>query len=300
MRTLLVTGSGGQVGSKLLNELAGLGKVVGIDVQDLDLTQTAAISAFVQKLRPAAIVNAAAYTAVDKAESEPETARKINADAVRTFGVEARKLKIPLVHYSTDYVFDGSGERPWNETDRTGPLGVYGQTKLEGEMALSASGCTHVVMRTSWVFSDHGHNFVKTMLRLGGERETLSVVSDQIGAPTSASTLARMTRLVLERAFATGQGFAPFSGLYHLTCAGTTSWHGFATTIFAKARALGFPLKVQTVVPITTDAYPTPAMRPSNSRLDCSKFIETFGVRPESWENALDETLQSLKKQTQS
>ncbi len=306
MRTVLVTGAGGQVGSKLLTELKSLGRVVATDVTDphaagvdfhaLDLTNIAAISELIQKLRPDAIVNPAAYTAVDKAESEPDLARKVNADAVRTLGVEARRLKIPLIHYSTDYVFDGTGERSWSETDRTGPLGVYGQTKLEGELALAASGSTHVVFRTSWVFSENGSNFVKSMLRLGAERDVLKVVSDQIGAPTSAAMLARMTRLVLERAFATGNGFAPFSGLYHLTSTGTTSWHGFATAIFAKARALGFPLKVRAVEPIPTEAYPTPAKRPHNSRLDCTKFIETFGVRPESWEAALDEVLGGLKK----
>lgn len=310
MRTILVTGAGGQVGSKLLTELKPFGRIVATDAQTvvvpagtefhaLDLTDSDRLTDFVRTVRPDAIVNPAAYTAVDKAESEPDLARKVNADAVRVLGIEAKKLKIPLVHFSTDYVFDGAGEKPWVETDRTNPLGVYGQTKLEGEFALAATGCSHVVLRTSWVFSDHGANFVKTMLRLGAERESLRIVSDQIGAPTSAMMLARMSRLILDRAFATGKtGFAPFSGVYHLASTGTTSWHGFATAIFAKARMLGFPLKVQSVEPIPTEAYPTPAKRPYNSRLDCTKFIETFGVHPETWEAALDEALQGLKRQT--
>jgi dTDP-4-dehydrorhamnose reductase len=306
MRTILVTGINGQVGHKLLSELKVFGRIVATDIHDpqikgldfrpVDFADPEAVAELVRTVRPDAVVNPAAYTAVDKAEAEPELARKVNADAVRALGTEAKKQQIPLVHYSTDYVFAGTGSKPWTETDRTGPLSVYGQSKLEGEFGLSASGCSHIVLRTSWVFSDHGANFVKTMLRLGAEKERLQVVGDQFGAPTSAAMLARMTRLVLERAFATGKtGFAPFSGVYHLTSTGTTSWHGFATAIFARARALGFPLKVASVEAIPTEAYPTPARRPLNSRLDCTKFIETFGVRPEGWEVSLDETLAGLR-----
>ncbi len=306
---ILVTGASGQVGEKLLRELAGRATVIATDIaptlpfaapdveyRAVDLTQAAAVQDLVRSVKPAVIVNPAAYTAVDKAESEAETARKVNVDAVRILGEEARRLGIGVVHYSTDYVFAGDGTKPWREEDPTGPLGVYGQTKLDGELALSATGATHVIFRTSWVFSDHGANFVKTMLRFGAERELMKVVADQIGAPTSAGMLARMTARVLDRTVFFGAPLGP-SGIYHLACAGETSWHGFAAAIFAKAKALGFPLKVAAVEPIPTEAYPTPARRPKNSRLDCAKFTKTFGIAPESWEKALDDVLKALRAQ---
>ena len=259
----------------------------------LDLTDLARTKTLIRDLAPDAIVHPAAYTAVDKAEVEAKLAMAINRDAVAVLGEEAKNRGIPIISFSTDYVFSGEGTKPWNEFDVPSPLGVYGASKLAGEQALAASGAEHVIMRTSWVFGVHGANFVKTMLRLAGERPILRVVADQIGAPTSASFLARMTRLVLEKGFSRGE-FRTFSGIYHVACAGETSWHGFASAIIARARALGFPIITESIEPIPSDAYPTPAKRPKNSRLDCQKFMATFGAMQSHWADELDLTLQTL------
>jgi dTDP-4-dehydrorhamnose reductase len=302
---ILVTGAGGQVGDKLIDVLAPLGSVfatcspraAAAGFTPLDLADAGAIARVVRKVRPHVIVNPAAYTAVDKAESEEALAATINADAPRHFAKEARELGALLVHYSTDYVFDGSGTTPRAEDAPTAPLNAYGRTKLAGETAIRESGCAHVILRTSWVFSNHGHNFVKTMLRLGAEREQLKIVADQVGAPTSAAFLASMTARVVEKsARADGPAAHGTDGIYHLACADETSWHAFALEIFRQARSLGMPLKVKDVEPILTAAYPTPARRPLNSRLDCRKFFATFGGAQIPWTEALRDVMTVLNR----
>jgi dTDP-4-dehydrorhamnose reductase len=232
--------------------------------------------------------DAAAYTAVDRAEEDRVAAFAVNATAPAILAEECAKRGTVLVHYSTDYVFDGSGTRPWKETDATAPLNVYGQSKLAGEQAVLATKGRHYVPRTSWIDDDVGTNFLRTMLRLGAERESLQVVNDQIGAPTSAEFVAAMTRLV-----ANGAGRSE-PGIYHVACAGETSWHGFATEIFQQAARRGARLKVKTVTPVDSGGYPVKAVRPKNSRLDCTKFLTTFGARAVPWQEALAAPLTRL------
>jgi dTDP-4-dehydrorhamnose reductase len=294
----LVTGAGGQVGHALLKVLPELGDVVATDVgnapnvRQVDFTDASALVDLVRAVKPSVIINPAAYTAVDKAEAEAELAHKINAVAPGVLAAEAKRLGVPLIHYSTDYVFDGSGSAPRREDASTGPLSVYGRSKLDGELAITASGANHVILRTSWVFSEHGHNFVKTMLKLGAEREELKIVADQIGAPTSAAFLADMTVTVIKQGMAAG--FSAKSGTYHLACAGETSWHGFASEVFRQGRERGATLKVQRIEPIPTEAYPTPARRPKNSRLDCTKFERAFAVGRPTWHQALSRVMADL------
>ena len=306
MATILLLGAGGQVGWELLPRLRALGEVVATvrsptsvpelkACRTLDITDAAEVRAVVREVRPDAIVNAAAWTAVDKAESEPAAADEANATAPRVLAEEAQRLGSVLVHYSTDYVFDGSGERPWNEDDPTGPLNVYGRTKLAGEEAIRASGVPHLILRTSWVYGAHGNNFVKTMLRLGKQREELRVVCDQIGAPTSARVIANVTARLL----ATADGdlskrIRNFGGTYHLACTGETSWHGFAEEIFRLATEHKTPLVVQRVTPIPARDYPVPAARPLNSRLDCRRIAERFGVTMPTWQAALGEAFPDI------
>jgi dTDP-4-dehydrorhamnose reductase len=295
---ILVTGATGQLGATLRTQLAPLGEVIATasprhglpGLRALDLGDLAAVASLVRELRPDVIVNAAAYTAVDKAESEEALAHRINAEGPRVLAEEARRLGARLIHYSTDYVFDGKGERPWVETDATAPLNAYGRSKLAGERAIAGTGCAHWIMRTSWVFSEHGNNFVKTMLRLGKDRPKLSVVADQFGAPTSTALLARAT----ERFIATPSAAR---GIYHLANAGETSWQGFASEVFRQARALGMPLAVTAVDPITTDQYPTPAVRPGNSRFDCAKIERALGLERETWQDAVAAVLPRLQQQ---
>lgn len=282
---VLLLGAGGQLGMLLHRKLAGEAELTALSRADLDFTDTEALRAAIQKGQPEIVINAAAYTAVDKAESEPELARQVNAVAP---GVMAEELALTggwLIHYSTDYVFDGSGVEPWVETDATGPLGVYGQTKLDGELAIAATGSKHVILRTSWVYAAEGRNFLHTMLRLGRERELLKIVDDQIGAPTTAEALTAATKAVLRQLAASGQD-ATASGIYHLACAGETSWCGFAKAIFAEFASRQKPPEV---IPIPTVAYPTPAKRPRNSRLCCDKFGRRFEFRMPEWQNALHE-----------
>lgn len=298
---ILVTGADGQVGHALLKALDGLGHVVAstlageplsapVSVVKADLSREADVVQLVREVNPSIIVNPAAHTAVDKAENEPALAYAINETAPRVLAREAKERGIPLVHYSTDYVFDGAGHLPRKEDAPTGPISVYGASKLAGEKAILESGAHGLIFRTSWVYSDHGHNFVKTMLKLGREREELKIVGDQIGAPTQAAMLAAMTRRVLDHGLA--KSFASIAGVYHLCNGGETSWYGFAQEIFAQARALGVDLKVQRVTAIPTADYPTPARRPLNSRLDCGKFCQTFGLTSlPTWQQALSETL---------
>ena len=282
---ILLFGKGGQVGWELQRSLASLGELIALDFDSRpqcgDFTRLDNMAQTVRDLAPDVIVNAAAYTAVDKAESEPELVHTINALAPGILAREARKLGSWLIHYSTDYVFDGSGNTPWVETDHTGPLNVYGSTKLEGEEAIRASGCHHLIFRTSWVYAAHGSNFAKTMLRLAQERERLTVVADQIGAPTGADLLADVTahaiRTVLQQ--------PELSGLYHLVAGGETSWHDYACYVLNLARQAGIGLKVaaDSVVPVPTSAFPLPARRPLNSRLGVGKLQTAFDVHLPSW-----------------
>ena len=283
---ILLFGKSGQVGWELQRSLTPLGELIALDVDSRqqcgDFTRLDDMAQTVRAIAPDVIVNAAAYTAVDKAESEPELVRTINVLAPGILAREARKLGSWLIHYSTDYVFDGSGSKPWVETDPTGPLSVYGLTKLEGEEAIRASGCHHLIFRTSWVYAARGGNFARTMLRLAQERERLTVVDDQIGAPTGADLLADVTAHAIRMALQQ----AELSGLYHLVAGGETSWHGYACYVLHLARQAGIELKVagDSVIPVPTSAFPLPARRPLNSRLDASKLQTTFDVRLPLWQ----------------
>lgn len=290
MARVLLLGSGGQLGMQLKQALTGKVELTALARTELDFTDAAAIRSAIQNANPEIVINAAAYTAVDKAESEPEQARLVNAVAPGVIAEELARTDGWLIHYSTDYVFDGSGLQPWVETDPTGPLGVYGQTKLDGELAIAATGCKHVVLRTSWVYAAEGRNFLHTMLRLGRERDQLKIVDDQIGAPTTAESLTEATQAVLNH-LALGEG-ASASGIYHLACAGETSWYGFAQAIFAEFASRQKPPQV---LPIPTEAFPTPAKRPRNSRLCCDKFVHQFGYRMPAWQDALHQVAQSMQ-----
>lgn len=283
--TILVTGVNGQVGFELLRSLQGLGRVVACDRSMLDLSDLERVRGVVRALKPSIIVNPAAYTAVDKAETDVDAARRLNAEVPRVFAEEAARTGAALVHYSTDYVFDGSKEGAYVETDPTNPQNVYGLTKLEGEQAVAATGCAHLILRTSWVYGRRGKNFLLTMLKLGSERPELRVVADQIGAPTWSKTIATATSHIVAQALAAdgSDWWARHSGVYHFTSAGATSWHGFAEAIFANAMGERAPK----VVPIPASDYPVPAKRPSNSRLSHDKLTEAFGLRLPDWADAL-------------
>lgn len=277
---ILLLGANGQVGWELQRSLAPLGELHAADRHQADLEHPDRLQVLVDQVQPDVIVNAAAHTAVDRAESEPARAYAINAEAPSLLAQLAAERGAWLVHYSTDYVFDGSGTRPWLEGDPTGPLSVYGRTKLAGEDAIRASGARHLIFRTSWVYASRGGNFARTMLRLGAEREVLRVIDDQIGAPTGADLIADVTAHALRQAMAQG-----ITGTFHLAPAGQTSWHGYAQFVFGAARRLkpDMPLKVQTVEAIPTTAYPTPAQRPLNSRLDTTRLQTTFGLHLPHW-----------------
>jgi dTDP-4-dehydrorhamnose reductase len=294
---LLLLGKNGQVGWELQRALAPLGELVALDRHGADglhgdLSQPEALRDTVRRLRPDVIVNAAAYTAVDKAESEPAVARVLNAEAPAMLAREAAASGAWLVHYSTDYVFDGSGSTARDEGALTAPLSVYGQTKLEGEQAIAASGCKHLTFRTSWVYAARGGNFAKTMLRLAGERDQLRVVADQIGAPTGADLIADVTahalREVLRRPDA--------GGLYHLAAGGETSWHGYACHVIEWARARGHAIKAApgAVQAIPSSEYPTPARRPLNSRLSTSRLREAFGLTLPAWPAGVERMLHEV------
>ena len=283
---ILISGKTGQVAVELQKHLAGLGNLIVLGRDVLDLSQPEQIRAQVRAHKPDLIIIAAAHTAVDQAESEPELAFAINATAPGVFAEEAAALGIPLIHYSTDYVFDGSKPAPYTEDDATNPLGVYGKSKLAGELAIAASGAQHLILRTSWVYSTHGKNFLLTMQRLLQERSELRVVADQIGAPTWAGTIAQSTRALIER---WQSGDAAAWGTYHLTASGETSWFGFTQAIAGHLTAQG--KACATLEPIPASAYPTPAARPQNSRLDCSKLAREWGVAQPDWEAALSACL---------
>lgn len=296
---ILLLGRDGQVGWELQRSLSVLGDVIALgsnpakNPQSLcgDFTDLAGLAQTVQTVRPDVIVNAAAHTAVDKAESEPELARCINALAPGVLATEAQKLGAWLVHYSTDYVFDGSGTTPWQETDGTAPLSVYGRTKLEGE-ELVAHNPKHLILRTSWVYAARGGNFAKTMLRLATQRDALSVIDDQFGAPTSAELLAD----VAAHAIRSAMGRPALAGIYHCVAAGETSWHGYAKFVLETAQALGQTLKVgpSQVASTNTASYPTPAKRPLNSRLNTSKLQQAFGLQLPHWQSGVARMLTEI------
>ena len=292
---ILLTGKNGQVGFELQRALAPLGEVVAVDQHECDLSNPDAIRQLVAKVAPQVIINPAAYTAVDKAESEQQLAQAINGTAPGVFGEEAARLGALVIHYSTDYVFDGCASGAYLESDTPNPQSVYGKTKLAGEKALQASGADHLIFRTSWVFGAHGANFAKTMLRLAAEREGLKIVADQFGAPTSAALLADVTAQVLGQYKRQGRTGFPF-GLYHLVAGGCTTWHEYAQPVVRAALAAGKPLKLTAddIVPITTADYPLPAPRPANSRLDTQRLRETFGLELPAWQSGLGHVLQQI------
>jgi dTDP-4-dehydrorhamnose reductase len=296
-RTILLLGKNGQVGWELQRALSPLGQVVACDYDSpgelkADFSQPESLRALVQLVRPHVIVNSAAHTAVDKAESEPDVARALNALSPGVVAQEAATLGALMVHYSTDYVFDGSGDAWRDESAPTGPLSTYGRTKLEGEQLVQSSGCAHLILRTSWVFAARGGNFAKTMLRLAGEREELKVVDDQVGAPTSAELLADLTAHALLRVKADHR----LSGVYHCVAGGETSFFGYAQHVVERARASGRELKLtpQGLLPIASSAYPTPAARPLNSRLATHKFQAAFGLTLPHWRVGVDRMLDEI------
>lgn len=293
--SILLFGKGGQVGWELQRSLAPLGTVTALDFDSAegcgDFTNLAGLAETVRRVAPNVIVNAAAHTAVDKAESEPDLARTINALAPGVLADEARKLGAWLVHYSTDYVFDGGGDQPRQETDPTGPLGVYGRTKLEGEQAV-ARCANHLIFRTSWVYAARGANFAKTMLRLAAERDQIKVINDQVGAPTGAELLADVTAHAIRAARTRPE----LAGLYHLAAGGETSWYDYARLVIERARRAGRPVRVrpEAIEPIPTSAYPTPARRPMNSRLDTQKLRAAFDLRLPAWEEGVERMLTEI------
>lgn len=292
MARILVLGSKGQVGWELQRSLSPLGTLVVGDRGECDLGDADALRRFVDGANPDIIVNAGAYTAVDKAEQDMEAARRVNAEAPAILAEEAKRRNALLVHYSTDYVYDGAKDGAYLETDATHPLSVYGSTKLQGDEAILKSGCQHLIFRTSWVFAARGGNFAKTMLRLAGERESLNVIADQFGAPTSAELLADVTALAIRDVRA---GRVP-GGLYHLTAAGETSWHGYARFVIQEAERLGLPLKAgpEAINPIATEAYPLPAKRPANSRLSPAKVQDAFGLILPPWQYHVRRMIEEL------
>lgn len=294
---ILLTGKNGQVGFELQRALAPLGEVVGVDLAECDLSDADAIRELVRSVQPGLIVNPAAYTAVDKAESDTQTAFALNAEAPAVLAAEALARSIPLVHYSTDYVFDGTKSAPYCEDDVPNPLSVYGKSKLAGEQALLNSGANCLIFRTSWVFGAHGGNFAKTMLKLAAEREQLNVVADQIGAPTTAALIADVTAQVLGQWLhrSSDSGEFPF-GLYHLVADGATSWCDYAKLVVAAGQRAGKSLKLtpDTIRAITTKEYPVPAPRPANSQLDTRKLRSTFGLELPDWQVGLHHVLQQI------
>ena len=297
---ILLLGKNGQVGWELQRALAPLGQLIALDRQGLpaqagmpalcgDLNDPAALAHTVRALKPRVVVNAAAHTAVDKAEGEPELAQRLNTEAPAALAAACAEVGAVLVHYCTDYVFDGSGELPWAEDDATGPLSVYGASKLAGEDAIRASGCTHLIFRTSWVYAARGGNFAKTMLRLAGEREKLTIVADQIGAPTGAELIADVTAQALPQLLAD----AAKGGTYHLAASGATSWFDYAQFVFATAQQIkpDLQLAVREVEAVPSSAFATAATRPHNSRLNCAKLRTAFGLRLPPWQDGVTRML---------
>jgi dTDP-4-dehydrorhamnose reductase len=307
----LLTGKTGQIGSELLHLLSGLGEVVAPSRKELDLLHSENIRSVVREVRPNLIVNAAAFTAVDAAEAETKTAYAINAEAPGVLAEEAKKVGAALVHYSTDYVFDGRKSTPYEESDATAPLNVYGKSKLAGEQAIQASGALHLILRTAWVYSTRGRNFLLTILRLATEREELRIVQDQVGSPTWSREIAAATFRILTQLLQQGSGaagFSKFGGIYHMTASGQTSWHDFATAILEAARQVpsetpwfsvvtrGKPFIAKHIVPISTAEYPTPASRPGYSVLSNSRLLQEFGIALAGWQAQLHRCMKSSAK----
>ena len=297
---VLINGGSGQVGFELRRQLATLGEIVAPNRAALDLLDADAVDAFLAQHQPDLIVNAAAYTAVDNAETDLEAATRLNAELPAQLAAYCQQRGGWLVHYSSDYVYNGEGDTPWQEGDATGPCNAYGATKLAGDEAVAKSGCQHLIFRTSWVYSAHGKSFLSTMLRLGAERSALSVVSDQIGAPTPARLIALVTQQALTKLHGTQLQTATASGIesgvYHLAPKGATSWHGFACEIFQLASNLGLPLEItpEGVSAIPTSDYPTPAVRPLNSRLGVDKIEQALGIQLPSWQSQLALTVEEI------
>lgn len=298
MLKILLLGKNGQVGWELQRSLAPLGEVLALDRHSTnycgDLSKPDQLAQTVLAYKPDFIVNAAAHTAVDKAESEPELARVLNTDAPAALAKAAAQVGAWLVHYSTDYVFDGSGTHARQESEDTGPLNVYGQTKLDGEKGIVASGCKHLIFRTSWVYAARGGNFATTMLRLAQEREQLTVINDQHGAPTGADLISDVTAHAMRRVLS-AQNIV-FSGVYHLIASGETTWHGYASHVVERAKQLkpDLPWKVQSIAPVRTSAFPTPVKRPLNSRLCNTKLQERFGLVLPHWQQGVDRMLAEI------
>ncbi|QLK60814.1 dTDP-4-dehydrorhamnose reductase [Enterobacteriaceae bacterium Kacie_13] len=291
---ILLFGKTGQVGWELQRALAPLGNVIALDVHSKeycgDFSNPEGIAETVRRIKPDVIVNAAAHTAVDKAESERDFAQLLNATSVEAIAKEAALIGAWLVHYSTDYVFPGDGDKPWSEDDATGPLNTYGETKLAGEIAVQKHCPKHLIFRTSWVYAGKGNNFAKTMLRLAKDREELSIINDQFGAPTGAELLADCTA----HAITTAMRKPEVAGLYHLVASGITTWFDYANVVFTEAQSAGYELALKQTHPVATSAYPTPARRPNNSRLDNSKFQQTFGLTLPRWDVGVKRMLAEL------
>lgn len=296
---ILLLGKDGQVGWELQRALAPLGELRSAGRSEADFSQPETLRALVAEVKPDVIVNAAAYTAVDKAESDAEMARSVNALAPGVLAEAAAASGAWLVHYSTDYVFDGTKEGAWVEGDATKPLSVYGRTKCEGEERIRAAGARHLILRTSWVFAPRGGNFAKTMLRLAKERDSLNVIADQHGAPTGAELIADATALALHRLRGAGEAADAMSGTYHLAAAGETTWHAYAQHVLSEALKQGAQLKAtpQSVLPIATEAYPTPAARPRNSRMNTQLFETTFGLTMPDWRHHVNRLIAELAAQ---
>lgn len=291
---VLITGAHGQVGHELMRLVPAGFEATGMGSAELDIADAAQVAAVVERVQPQLIINAAAYTAVDKAESEPERAYAVNRDGVANLAQAAQRSGIPLLHISTDYVFTGDATNPYSEEDATGPTGVYGASKLAGELALAAGCSRYMILRTSWVFGAHGNNFVKTMLRLGRERDELSVVADQQGCPTSAASIARALWALAQQYRDSG---ALQWGLYHYSGMPACSWHGFAQEVFAQAHELGMLSRVPAVHGISTAQYPTPAKRPAWSVMDCSRLQQAQQIAPADWRTELRAVLLELAGQ---
>lgn len=291
---ILVTGKNGQVGNELQRSLAPLGEVVAVDVEDYDLTDTTTIVSLVEKIKPSLIVNPAAYTAVDKAEGEPEIAFAINATAPKFLAAQANLMHIPIIHYSTDYVFDGLKDGVYFENDPVNPQSIYGKTKWQGEKNVRAMCSKHIILRTSWVFGAHGGNFLKTILKLAQESDELKIIADQFGAPTSARLLADSTAEIAKQLL--NGDAATKAGTYHLVASGETTWHGYASKVVELANQLGVKTKIQAqnIQPIPTEAYPLPAPRPKNSRLNTQKIRNTFGIEIPDWSLDVEQVLKQV------
>jgi dTDP-4-dehydrorhamnose reductase len=298
LRTLL-TGSSGQIGGALVRPLSAIGTVIAPSRHELDLSSPDTITIALDRIGPELIINPAAYTAVDRAEDEKALAFRVNAEAPRCMAAWAAAHAVPLIHLSTDYVFDGSGEQPWREDDPPAPLSVYGASKLRGEEAVRAARGPHLIIRTSWVYSVRGANFMHTIARLASDHAELRIVADQVGAPTSARAIAEALCAILARSAGDlTSGLAASGGLVHLACGGETSWHGFAVAIVEGLRMRGIPLGVERIVPIASNEYPTRARRPRNSRLEQARLSNVFGIALPPWEDALALELDLLARAT--